>query len=196
MKRLAMACLVLSAAFACAPARAIINPDDNVIGPYFDAGADLDCVEGMEMNAQFPVYIILTNPTFSELYGFEFGLDIEGNLILLSEQFENSAALNVGSSGNYIVGFGQPTYTQTATLLMTVNMLHLGTTETPSHIILHGASPGSVDEDRPAVLLAGGEVLAVGMHSEYRNWSNLINGRCSFEEEDRSWDGVKSLYRR
>jgi hypothetical protein len=177
------------------PAFAILNPEDNVIGPYFDPSADLDCVEGLGMNAQIPVYIILTNPTFNELYGFEMGLDVDGNLIVLGEEFQNAQALNVGSSGNYIVGFGQPTYTEQATILMTLNVLHLGTPESPSHIALHGASPCSVDDNLPAVLLADGEIMPMALHSEYRNFVYVVNGSCSFENEEVSWDGVKSLYR-
>ena len=42
-------------------AHAIINPDDNIVGPYFDADADLDCIEGIEINTQLPIYIILTH---------------------------------------------------------------------------------------------------------------------------------------
>ena len=195
MKKLAMACLIAAAVLFAVPAPAVINPDDNVIGPYFDPGADLDCVEGLGSNAQFPVYIILTNPTFSELHGFELGLEYDGNLILLGEQFASNEALNAGGTENYIVGFGHPLRTEPATLLMTLNMLHVGTSDSPSHILLHGASPSSVDDDYPAVVTEGEVVLATGLHSEYRNFANLINGRCSFEQEDSSWDGVKSLYR-
>ncbi len=195
MKRIVIACLLLVLLFAFAPARAVINPEDNVIGPYFDTSADLDCVEGMGMNAQIPVYIILTNPTFSEVRGFELGVDLDGNLMLLGEQFANSQALNVGGSGNYIVGYGQPTYTEQATLLMTLNLLHLGTADTPSHIVLHASSPSSVDVDYPAIITEGLETIPAGLHSEYRNFVSLINGSCSFEREESSWDGVKSLYR-
>ena len=76
------------------------------MGPYFDLDADVDCIEGIDLNTQLPIYIILTRPTFSELYGFELGLDYGSNLILIGQEFANSQALNVGSGDDFIVGYG------------------------------------------------------------------------------------------
>lgn len=177
-------------------ASAIINPGDNVIGPYFNDTADLDCLEGVGMNSQFPIYIILTNPTFGEIYGFELGLDYGSDLILVDNSFTNSEALNVGSGNEFIVGFGSPTYTQEATLLMTISMLFLGTVDSPSLFSIRGSSPSSLDPAYPSVLLADDELQSTSLHSEYRPYNFLINGQCSFDDEETSWDGVKSLYRR
>jgi len=176
-------------------ALAIVNPNENVMGPYFDAAADLDCLEGVESNTELPIYIILTRPTFSELHGFEFGMDYGSNLILIGQAFANSEALNVGSGDDFIVGFGSPTYTDEATLLITLSMLHLGTATSPSYFALRGSQPSSLDPAYPTVLLSDGELLSTALHSEYRPYNNLINGQCGFEDEGRSWDGVKTLYR-
>lgn len=188
---------ILALLMVAAPlAHGIINPEDDVIGPYFDLDADIDCIEGIELNTQFPIYIILTRPTFNELYGFELGLEYGNNLIKLSETYGNDQALNVGSGNNYIVGFGSPTSTDDATLLMTLSMLHMGTVNSPSIFIVSGSEPSSLDPAYPSVLLSDGELRSTALHSEFRAFSHLINGRCGFEDEERSWDGVKSLYRR
>lgn len=182
--------------FCASSVFAVINPEDNVIGPYFDESADLDCLEGVDMNTQLPIYIILTRPTFGELYGFELGLEYGSSLVLVGQEFSNTEALNVGGGDDFIVGFGSPTYTSEATLLMTLSMLHLGTTDTPTYFTLRGSDPSSLDPAYPTVLLPGGELLSTALHSEFRPYTYLINGQCGFDDEGRSWDGVKSLYRR
>jgi hypothetical protein len=188
---------LVAAILLCAcSAQAIINPEDNVIGPYFDESADLDCIEGVDMNTQLPIYIILTRPTFSEIYGFELGLDYGNNLVMIGQNFSNSEALNVGSGNEFIVGFGSPTYTSDATILLTLSMLHLGTQDTPTFFALRGSQPSSLDPAFPSVLLSEGEIISTALHSEFRPYTYLINGQCGFEDEGRSWDGVKSLYRR
>jgi len=121
---------------------AIVNPNENVMGPYFDTDADLDCLEGVEVNTEIPIYIILTRPTFSEINGFEMGMDYGSNLILIGQEFANTEALNVGSGDDFIVGFGNPTYTDDATLLMTLSMLHLGTTSSPTLLMTLSMFPG------------------------------------------------------
>jgi hypothetical protein len=194
MKRsliIALCCL-----FAAPAARGVINPEDNVIGPYFDTDADVDCIEEVDLNTQLPIHIILTRPTFGELYGFELGLDYGNNLILIGHEFANSQALNVGSGDDFIVGFGSPTYTDEATPLMTLSTLYMGTASSPCEFIIRGSQPSSLDPAYPTVLLSDGELLSTGLHSEYRPYTYLINGRCGFEDEGRSWDGVKTLYRR
>ena len=57
------------------------------------------------------------------------------------------------------------------------------------------SNPSSLDPQFPSLLLADGEIISTGLHSDYRPYVNLINGRCGFDDEERSWDGVKSLYR-
>lgn len=190
---LMLALILLAAAPA---ATAIVNPEDNVVGPYFDQSADLDCLEGVEPNAQLPIYIILTHPTFDQLYGFELGLDYDSNLILLGQDIPHSGVINVGNGDSIIAGFGSPTRTSEATLLVTLTMLHVGTADSPSYFNVQGSSPSSLDPAYPTVLLAGGELLSTGLHSTYRPYTYLINGRCGFEDEELTWDTVKTLYRR
>lgn len=193
MKHLLFLALLLLAAPA---AFAVINPEDNVIGPYFDTEADVDCVEGIELNTQLIIYIILTRPTYNEIYGFELGLEFGSDLIKLDHNFASSQAVNVGSGDSFIVGFGSPIAAEEATLLMTLTMLNMGTINSPTSFIISGSDPSSLDPDYPTILLADSEMVSTGLHSEFRPLTYQINGRCSFEDEERTWDDVKSLYRR
>jgi hypothetical protein len=192
----ALLILVVFVLAAAPAARAVINPGENIIGPYFDLEADQDCIEGIEANAQIPVHIILTRPTFSELYGFELGLDYDSSLILLDRVFPSQQVLDMGTGDNLIVGFGQPWPTSEATLLVTLSILHMGSADAPASLTLRGSQPSSLDPDYPTVLYDGDQLLSTGLHSDYRPFPYLINGRCGFEDEGRTWDGVKTLYRR
>ena len=185
--------LLLSALLLCGPAIAVIDANENVIGVYFDQDADSDCLESVSMNSQIPCYIVLTNPTFSDLYGFELGFDYGDGLIHLGTTLAISESINVGSGENLIVGFGTPTTTQTATLLATLDMLYIDATNSPTTMSLHGSSPSTLDSAYPAVLLSGSEVLSMAVHNpEFRY---QMNGACSYVATNAAWDEVKSLYR-
>jgi len=177
-------------------AQAVMDQEEDVIGAYFDPDAEEDCREDVAFNTQLPVYIVLTRPTFSDLYGFELGLDYGSELIMLGCEFANEQAMNVGSGDDFIVGFGSPTATREATLLMTLSLLFMGTAGTPVSFTVRGSQPSSLDPHYPTVLLEDSELLSTGLHSDNSPFPYFINGRCSFEDESRSWDGVKTLYRR
>ncbi|MCP4290611.1 MAG: hypothetical protein GY780_02080 [bacterium] len=170
-----------------------MDEDENVIGLYFDETGETDCLTSVPTHSQIPCYIVLTRPTFSDLYGFELGFQYSSELIHLGTTFENDQALNFGSEGNLIVGFGIPTYTSDATLLATLNMMYVDVSNTPASLILSGASPSSLDSAYPAVLLAEGEVISTALHDPV--FPHQMNGVCEFEDRDAAWSEVKSIYR-
>jgi hypothetical protein len=185
--------LLLGATLLCGPATAVIDEDENVIGLYFDTDADSDCLEAVNPHSQIPCYIILTNPSFSELYGFELGFDYGGELLHLGTTLAMSEAINVGSDDNLIVGFGSPTSTETATLLATLNMMYIDMSNTPTNLALRGSSPSSLDPAFPTVLLADGELVSTALHSS--DFPYQMNGFCEFVDQSASFDGVKSMFR-
>ncbi len=174
-------------------ASAVIDDEDNVIGLYFDPDADADCLEAVSPNSQVPCYIVLTRPTFSDLFGFELGFEYGSELIHLGTTFANSEALNVGGGDNLVVGFGSPTFTNDATLLATLDMLYIDMSNTPATLTLKGADPSSLDPEFPSVLLADGVIISTGLHEP--TYPFQMNGICSFEDHQAAWGGVKSLYR-
>ena len=184
---------LISALLLAGVALAVIDEDGNVIGMYFDTDGDSDCLEAVSANSQVPCYIVLTKPTFSDLYGFELGFQYGSELIHLGTTFANSQALNLGSDGNLVVGFGSPTYTSDATLLATLNMMYSDMSNSPTTLTLSGSDPRSLDPAYPSVLLAGGEIISTGLHESALGFQ--MNGSCSFENSLAAWGEVKSLYR-
>ncbi len=185
--------LLLGAMLMASAAAAVIDEDDNIIGLYFDTDADSDCLEAVSPLSQVPCYIILTNPTFSDLHGFELGFEYGSELLHLGTTLACSEAINVGSDDNLIVGFGSPTSTETATLLATLDMMYIDMSSTPATLTLHGSDPSSLDPSYPTVLLSDGELVSTGLHSSA--FPHQMNGVCAYVDEPAAWSDVKSMFR-
>lgn len=185
---LLMALLVASSAFA------VVDPDPNMMGMYFDLSADTVCINASPFTPQ-TAYLIVTNPSFDALYGFEAGITLEGTGLVTGVTFANPQALNVGTPTNMIVGFGAPSATSEATLLATIAMFYTDATGGALGFRLHGTEPSSMDPAFPVVLLAGGELMSYGL-SAADGLVAQINGDCAVvATEEISFDSVKSLYR-
>ena len=184
---------LLLALLLATSASAIIDPDPDHIGLYFDLEADMFCIDGVYPLEMKDLYLILTNPSFEYVYGFEAGLSWEGLVDVLSVEINNPQALNVGTTTNLIVGFGTPLPTEPATLLATWQVLYLEMEGDVVFFDLHGSEPSSIDPLYPAVVIGDGEVMALGTSGGTSpeaqiNWCGSPVDRVSF---DRS----KSLYR-
>lgn len=185
---LLMALLVASSAFA------IVDPDADMMGLYFDMDADVVCVSDVGPYTPVEMYLVLTNPSFDAVYGYEAGFDVIGNGIVTAVVFDNPQALNVGSQTNQIVGFGAPSMTSPVTLLATITVIYSGAGE-GTLFTLHGTEPSSLDPAFPVVLLDGGELMSYGL-SAADGFVAQINGDCAIVATDNvSFDGIKSLYR-
>ncbi len=192
MKKLVVLLMVMVMATS---AFAIVDPDTNSMGFYFDTEADMPCNDAVTPYATVPVALTLVNPDFDALYGFEAGYHLEGPAQVLSVEFLNPQALNVGSNTNMIVGFGSPTVTSPITTVAIVNVLYLSTTNEPVDFMLHGTTPSSIDPAYPVFLLADGVLISGGM-STVDGPNAQINGGCLVvATEEMSFDSVKSLYR-
>lgn len=185
---LTLALLLAGSAFA------IIEPDDNVLGLYFDLNADEVCALGVSPYDSVELYLIYTNPTYSELYGFEAGLTMEGSAILLTNVFANPQALNVGDNMNMIVGFGVPTVTTPATLLSTMEILYTDVAGGPVSFFLHGTEPSSIDPAYPVLLLVDGQLMQVFTPSPFGPVAQ-INECIVVATQPMTFEQVKSLYR-
>ena len=70
---------VLIACVACAvPAQATVDPDIDQIGVYFDLNADEVCLEAVDLFSMFSAYLIITNPSASDIIGIDVCLRAEG----------------------------------------------------------------------------------------------------------------------
>ncbi len=184
---LVLAMTVASSAFA------IIDPDPNSLGFYFDLTADTVEVQDAGINSQHTMYVILTNPTFQNLGGIEYGYVMEGSAFVLSNVWANPQALDIGSAGNHIVGFGAPTPTTEATLIATMTVLFLDPVAV--NFTLTGTVPSSLDPALPTLLTDGDVLMSSGDSTDIGNINATINGATPVATDPVSFDAVKSLYR-
>ena len=96
-----IALVVASCAFA------IVDPDPDSMGLYFDENADVYCVDGVDYLEHEIFYLILTNPTADFLYGWEAGVDLVGEAFFLSINMLHPGGCFPGSPDNIIYGFGE-----------------------------------------------------------------------------------------
>jgi len=185
--------VLLTASFAFA----MVDTDPDMMGMYFDEDADLPCLDGVAPYSTHNLYIIITNPSFDLLFGWEAGYDLLGPAQVLSTGFPpEQLPLDVGGNpGNHIVGFGEPMIMGPVNIVAFVAVLYMDTELGPLDFILHGADPGSLPGDLPVVLLADGVLMTLGL-SAADGLVAQINGGCQVvSTENLSFEGIKSLYR-
>ena len=172
----------------------VVEPDPDSFGLYFDENADVYFVDGVGPNEQVNLYLILTNPSQSTICGFEVGMDMVGNAMVLSTV---SLDPNWGMSdySNWIQGFSQPQPTASATILLQHNVLYMAVDLAPVEFYLHGSNPSSIDPGYPTILWEDG-VLQMAYISAPYGPEAQINGVCSVVgTESRTFGSMKSLFR-
>lgn len=196
MKKLVV--MLLASLFVANVALAVVDPDDNMMGIYFDMNADTYCM-AVGPYAPFDAYVMLTNPTFPAVFGYEFGFTYEGNLLFSGVALNGTGPIDVGGAvGNHIVGLGAPLAATPATLLATLTLIPLATT--PIYFDLFGATPASIgDGSLPVILLENSGIATMGLSTGIGNFNAVLNydGPCEdiVASDEASWDAVKSLYR-
>ncbi len=149
---LLMAILIAGSAFA------VVDPDPDMLGLYFDETADQP-VASLDAPGMVTAYLIMTNPSFDATRGFEVGLTPE-NLTATAVTFPVNA-LNVGSNDNMIVGFGNPMPTTEATVVATITYFYMNPAA-PGLVYMHASEPASLDTGTPAALMADYSILPLG----------------------------------
>ena len=184
-------------------ASAVIDPDTNSMGFYFDVNADV-YEYSTASYVVVPVHVILTRPDFDIIYGYEFSYEIIGNAMVSSRSFYgpylNDPDIVAGweiSPGNFrVTGMAYPT--SPATPLCTLHIFVMDAN--PSGFELKGAQPNSVPGSvTPTVLLAGDVNVPIGVSAGLVDGDTqvcaYINGSGVVASDKASWDSVKSLYR-
>jgi hypothetical protein len=191
--------MILASLAVASMAYGVADPDVNSMGIYFDLNADV--YEGaLPVYAPTPVYVILTNPDFDAIYGYEFGyIANTGGALFSGIAFAGTGPIDVGgAAGNHIVGLGAPMTTSPATLIATLTYIFLGATEVSW--TLTGSTPNSTAGSvLPNVLLANDFILPVGLSAGLVDGVPQVcaigNGAGVVAVDEASWDAVKSLYR-
>ncbi len=168
--------------------------DDDVLGFYFDEGAESNCLETAPY-VTVPMHLVLTNPAMGTIGGYEFGYSVTGNYMVSGISFKGTSPMDLGGhQGNHIVGLASPITPSGATVLATLSVFVMDNKQIKFD--LHGAAPASIpDHPELPVLLVDDDILKNPVLSSPLGHPNArINGQCNAEAEDGSWDSVKSLY--
>ena len=170
------------------------SSDEDVLGFYFDAGAESNCLETTAY-VTVPLHLVLTEPAMDAIFGYEFGYSVTGSYLISGTTLMGGSPIDVGGyQGNHIVGLGVPLAPDGATVLATLSVFVMD--DKQIQFDLHGADPPSIPDhpELPVLLLADSThqnpVLSVPAGIP----SARINGLCNPETDNGSWDRVKSLY--
>lgn len=171
----------------------------DTMGLYFDLAGQSSCLDATTL-APFTIidlYLLLLNPTYPELLGFEVGMTIEGPGTMLAANIANPQFIDVGSPGNHVIGFGEPMILEEVNHLITFEIMYTSTTQESVCFILHGSEPSSVDPLYPTALYNGEVLVPLGIEYYYENCSAIIDpDLCDIVSTDSAtWDSLKSLYR-
>ncbi|MEN8005542.1 MAG: hypothetical protein ABFS42_00920 [Candidatus Krumholzibacteriota bacterium] len=198
---LLLASLVATSAFGVA------DPDDNMMGIYFDLTADTYCLD-TPASVPFMAYIILTHTTAPSINAYELGLTVgvpagmEGMIFRLASTIANGvvSGVDVGTNGplggDFIVGLAAPLPGDPAVVLHSFQYMLLAVM--PVEFYIGASSAPSIPGDFPVVQNADGSILMqVGQSTGGPGTPvALINSGCNVVGvEEASFGSVKSLFR-
>ncbi len=202
MEKLVTLCLVLVLVLFVVPASAQ-NPVDSM-GLYFDTHADVACAEGVSPFTMLTMYLIYSNPTITELNGFELGITVVGTgATFLSCQTACGISINPVQQELEQIQVACATAVPCVenTVLMTMEWFYTSTTSEIVLCYLHGAENPSQPGDFPLVLPGDGTYLAVGVNEIGSHltasgaMTSMFDVCYPLATQSKSWDSLKSLYR-
>ena len=203
MKKLA---ILLLASLVATSAFAVIDPDPNMMGIYFDLDADVNCIT-TPANTPFFAYLMLTNTTAPAINAYELGLinavpaGMEGMIFRLSSNIANlvvtgvDVGVNNALGGDYIVGLSEPLPAQPALILHSWQYMLLSVI--PVEMFIQQSSVPSIPGVYPVVQNAEGSILMqVGQSTGGPEFPvAAVNNGCAVAVEEASFGSVKSLFR-
>ena len=152
--------LILAFSLAASSAVAVVDPDPDMMGIYFDLTADENCLT-IGPSIPFFAYLILTNPTSADITAYEFGLELvvptgmESMVFRLADQtlgclicFPPYVEI---LGGDYVVGLASPRPAEPATVLHLWQYMLLAP-------IRDGEQSGSVDWEKVESLIGCGGI--------------------------------------
>jgi hypothetical protein len=199
---LLMVSLMATSAFA------VVDPDPDMMGVYFDLNADTHCTSA-GVNIPFFAYFCVTNPSAAAIDAYEFGyvMDVpvgfEGLIFRLATTIANGASqgVDVGVSGplggDVIVGLATPLPGGEVVVVHAMQYMLLADMTVP--VYLSASSSPSLPGGLPVIQEAGGELMTVGTSTGGPDIPvAMINDdgtMCPVAVEADTWGGLKSLYR-
>lgn len=192
--------LLLVVLLAAGSAGAVVDPDPDQMGVYFDRNADQVCrtTTGTQV---LEAYLIYTRPSLATIRGFECKVRLElpggGSTVLLDSQLE-AYGINLETSGadeaRFLVGFHQPVATSEAMVLATIQIFRIDDEQVD--LYLEPADPASLDSAYPLVVAADYSLHAVGISAPYGPSASVNGDPCQVVATDEAaWDSIKAMYR-
>ncbi len=150
---------------------AVVDPDPDMLGVYFDENANINSIEDQPEGESFFAYFILTKPTMSAVWGFDFGYRVvvpsgmEDRILRLGRLLPTGSTPSLDDmslyNGWYTIGIDPNLLTTEATVLVQWELMI--TAPIPIEFFL-GASPFDYFEDGlPEIQSPSGQILPVGL---------------------------------
>ena len=198
MKQLSKLWLVPFLILFAIPADAQLT--DNTLGLYFDATADVQCAEGVTPFTMLTMYLVLSNPTMEEIFGFECGITQVGTGATfmtathscgISMDLVDMEQIQVGCSGLPCVEH---------TVLMSIDYWYTSTSWEMVLFYLHDAAYPTLPGGHPLIQLNDGSLLQVPVDRLASiDATAAMTGNFDIcyplSTDTHNWDSLKSLYR-
>jgi len=154
MKKFLMLATSLFLVFGVSVAQA---QDSDNMGLYFDLYGQDSCIDSDNLApyTMLDLHLLLMNPTYPELLGFEMGMTIDGPAMLLAANIANPQFIDVGSIGNHVIGFAEPMVLEPVNHLATFEIMYTSSDSEAVCFILHGSEPSSVNPLYPTANIRG-----------------------------------------
>lgn len=190
--------MLLIAAVIClvgGQAWGIADPTPDLLGLYFEETADTYCLEWIAPYTPFDMYAVYTNPTVSEIMGFEFGMETPASLTMLQVTVACNPFWDPIENVPYVVGCGSPLPVGDATILVHFRFMNLTGNTDPIHFFVHAAEMPSIPGENPVVWLPDGNLLPLLVRGAPDEPTALIYDECTVDTEPTTWDSLKAIYR-
>jgi len=198
MKKLVVLLLV---SLMATSALAVMDPDDNGIGVYFDLDADVNA-SVQAFNVPFQAYVMITNPT-NDISGLEVGYEVavapgfEGLVFRLGSVLP-VGAVDLGTStnillGDYAFGIAAPLPAAPAVVLVHWTFMILS----PGMTMEFYLGPSAIPSLGPVPAYEGGGVILELQQSSGGPGAAVacVNSCTPVAVENASFGNVKSLFR-
>ncbi|MEN8005466.1 MAG: hypothetical protein ABFS42_00500 [Candidatus Krumholzibacteriota bacterium] len=197
---LLLACLTATSVLA------VIDPDPDSIGIYFDTAAEDNCLI-VPAGIPFMAYLILTNPTAPAINAYEFGLEnvVPAGMESLFYRLATTPGNRVWAGppipgnnhlgGDFVVGLPYSIVAEPATILHSWQYMFLE--YMPVEMYLHQSSNPSIPGVYPIVQNAEGSILMQVYQSSGGPDIPVatVNTDCVVGVEGASFGSVKALFR-
>ena len=194
MKKLILPLVIL---LLSTTAFAQIDPDVDMMGIYFDTGANMVCAN-LPLYVYSSAYVCITNASApSGVSGFEFHVDISPPPIIPPVYTLPAGALNVMSPPNFVVGVVSPLPWMPSIPVVEISIMPID--PSPIYFTLSGVIPSSFVGGFPGYAVGNdpADLRSCGYSVGSPDICAIANGPDCFvvSSEARTWGSVKSIFR-